>query len=64
MDMFKIWCPDCSAETSISLDQSVYKGPFRCWKCRGLFRVVIENRELQAYEPLTEKELEEELDSS
>jgi transcription elongation factor Elf1 len=62
--MFTIRCPDCNAETSLSLEQSAYKGPYRCWKCRGLFRVRIENKELQAYEPLSEEELEEELDSS
>lgn len=55
-----IQCPGCGAETSLSLGESTYEGPFRCWKCRGLFRVRIVDEELQAYEPLSEEELEKE----
>jgi hypothetical protein len=62
--MFTIQCPDCSAETSLSLDQLVYEGPYRCWKCRGLFKIKIGNKKLQTCEPLSEEELEQQMDSS
>jgi hypothetical protein len=62
--MFTIQCPDCGVGTNLSFDQSVYEGPFRCWKCRGLFRIRIENEVLQSCEPLSEEELEQEMDSS
>ena len=61
--MFTIRCPDCNAETNLSLDGSVYEGPFRCWKCRSLLRVRIENQKLKSHEHMTESELEEEMDS-
>jgi len=58
--MFVIKCPSCGTKATISLVESVYSGPYRCWKCRGLFRVRIEDEELQAYEPLSEEEFEKE----
>ena len=61
--MFTIECPECTTKTNLSLDGSLYQGPFRCWKCRSLFRVVIQNSELKAYEPMSEEELEEEMES-
>jgi len=61
--MFSIKCPECGVNTQLSLDESLYQGPFRCWKCRKLFRVVIQNSKLKAYEPMSEDELAEEVDS-
>jgi Zn-finger nucleic acid-binding protein len=58
--MFIIRCPGCNTEATISLIESVYEGPYRCWKCRGLFRVRIEDEKLQACEPLSEEEFEKE----
>lgn len=58
--MFTIKCPSCGTETAISLAESVYEGPYRCWKCRGLFRVRIEDEELRTCEPLSEEEFEKE----
>ena len=58
--MFTIKCPSCGTEATISLIESVYEGPYRCWKCRGLFRVKIEDGELQFHEPLSEEEFEKE----
>ena len=55
-----IKCPSCNTEASISLVQPVYEGPYRCWKCRGLFRIKIVNEELQSCEPLGEEEFEKE----
>jgi transposase-like protein len=58
--MFIIQCPSCGTEATISLAESVYEGPYRCWKCRELFTVRIENEELRACEPLSEEEFEKE----
>jgi len=35
-----------------------YKGKYRCWKCRALFEVEVEDGELVSYQPITEAELE------
>lgn len=56
--MFNIQCPRCGTETSLSLTESLYEGPYRCWKCGGLFLIRIEDRELKSYKPLSEEELE------
>ena len=58
--MFTIECPGCGSNATISLAESLYEGPYRCWKCRALFRVRIENEEFQACEPLSEEEFERE----
>ena len=58
--MFTIQCAGCGAETRMSLIEATYNGPFRCWKCRALFRIRIEDEELQSCKPLSEEEFEEE----
>jgi transposase-like protein len=52
-------CPECGAETRFYLIGSTYEGPYRCWKCRALFTVRVEDDEVKSYEPLSEEELEE-----
>ena len=54
--MVKIKCPECSIEGSLSLADPVYEGPYRCWKCRALFTIKMENDELKYCEPLSEEE--------
>ena len=54
----KIKCPKCQSDNSLSLVESSYQGPFRCWKCRELFTIKIENDELQSFEPLSQEEFE------
>jgi len=55
--MAKIKCPKCNVEGSFSTIEPKYEGPYRCWKCRDLFTVSIEDGELKSWEPLTEEEL-------
>ena len=54
----QIQCPGCDAESRLSLLSSQYEGPFICWKCGGLFRIRIEDKELKSIEPLSEEEFE------
>jgi hypothetical protein len=54
--MMKIGCPACGTEGSFSLAQSSYKGPYRCWKCRELFTLEIENNEVKSCELLSQEE--------
>ncbi|MFC1937466.1 hypothetical protein ACFLWY_02760 [Chloroflexota bacterium] len=54
--MMKIKCPECGVEGSLSLADVIYEGPYRCWKCRALFSIRIENDELKSCEPLSEEE--------
>ncbi len=54
----KIRCPKCDSEGSLSLAQSSYRGPYRCWKCKGLFTIEMVNNELKSCEPLSQEEFD------
>ncbi len=56
--MIKIKCPECGTEGSMSLLESSYEGPYKCWKCRALFTIRLKNNELKACEPLSQEEFE------
>jgi len=56
--IIRIKCPKCDTEGSFSLVKSIYQGPYRCWKCRELFTIEIENNELKSCEPLSQEEFE------
>jgi len=56
MNLIKIPCPDCSVVGSFSLVDRVYEGPYKCWKCRKLFKIRIENNQVQYCEPITDEE--------
>ena len=56
--MVKIKCPECGVEGSISLLEPNYEGPYKCWKCRELFTIKLENNELKSCEPLSQAEFE------
>jgi hypothetical protein len=50
-----IKCPSCSSDSSFFLVKNNLMGPFRCWKCKGLFTVKVRNGELEKCEPLAEE---------
>jgi hypothetical protein len=56
--MIEIQCPECESIGKMSLAQTMYEGPYRCWKCRSLFLIVLANNKLQSIKPLSEEELE------
>jgi len=60
--MIKIKCPKCGVEGSISLIESSYQGPYKCWKCRELFTIILENSELKSAEPLSQEEFDRQLE--
>ena len=60
----KIECPSCQIEGKMSLADIKYVGPYKCWKCKELFTIVIEDDQLISCEPLSQEEfdsLQEEL---
>jgi hypothetical protein len=54
--MIEIECPDCQTIGKLSLVQPLFEGPYRCWKCRSLFTIVIANKKLQSCKPLSEED--------
>jgi len=56
--ILKINCPGCKTEGSLSLLEPDYDGPYRCWKCRGLFTLKIVANEVKSCQPLSDEEFE------
>ena len=56
--MIEIKCPNCEAIGKMSLVQEIFEGPYRCWKCRSLFTIVLANNKLQSCQQLSEEEFE------
>jgi len=62
--LIKFKCPKCDIDNSYSLADSSYQGPYRCWKCRGLFMISIEDDELESCEPITQEEFDRQQEES
>ena len=56
--LVKLECPGCQAETTMSLVEPLYTGPFRCWKCRTLFTIELKDNKLTSWESLSEEEFQ------
>lgn len=56
--LVKIKCPKCSAESSITLIDPSYQGPYKCWKCRGLFAIKLADNKLKKCNPLSQEEFD------
>ena len=56
--IIKIKCPACGVEGSLSFVEPDYHGPYRCWKCRGLFTIKMEKNEIKSCEPLSQEEFD------
>jgi hypothetical protein len=58
----KIKCPKCNTEGTFSLSDAVYDGPYKCWKCREILKIRMENGVLiscTAIDPQEAAKLEE-----
>lgn len=58
MNTTKIVCPKCNAVAKLSLIDTSYIGPRRCWKCHEYFSVTIENNRVTSCQPLSQEEYE------
>jgi hypothetical protein len=56
MTMMTLKCPNCSAEAKLSLADTDYVGPRRCWKCHEFFTITIRNNQVVSCEPLSKEE--------
>jgi len=54
--LVNIKCPKCETDGRFSLADPVYEGPYKCWKCRELFTIKLEDNELKSCQPITEEE--------
>lgn len=58
MMIVKIKCHNCETESSLSLIEPNYRGPFRCWKCRSVFMIEMANSEVISWERMSEEEFD------
>lgn len=56
--LIKLNCPKCTIENNLSLIDATHQGAYRCWKCRELFAIKIENNELKSCEPISQEEFD------
>ena len=56
--LVKITCPECNVEGSITLVDTSYEGPYKCWKCRQLFAIKLKNGAVLSCEILSQEEFE------
>jgi hypothetical protein len=56
MPMMSLICPECGAETKLSLVMDEYEGPRRCWKCHEYFWIRIEDSKLVSCDKMSEEE--------
>jgi len=56
--LMKIKCPKCTTEGTMSLAQTRYEGPYKCWKCKALFTILLEDGQVKSCEPLSEEEFQ------
>jgi hypothetical protein len=59
----KIECPSCQTEGNMSLADVRYSGPYKCWKCKELFSIEIQDDELISCEPMSQEEFEKHLEA-
>ena len=53
-----IKCPACNTNSSFFIIKEVFKGPFRCWKCKALYTVKVRNGDLEICEPLSQEDFD------
>ncbi len=56
--MIEIRCPNCDSIGKISFSQRIYRGPYRCWKCRNIFALEVKNDILKSIKPISKDEFE------
>jgi DNA-directed RNA polymerase subunit RPC12/RpoP len=51
--LMTIKCPKCGVEGKMSLIESHYKGPYKCWSCKAFFNIEMDNGAVTSCVPLS-----------
>jgi hypothetical protein len=54
--LVNITCPKCNTNGGFSITDAYYIGPYKCWKCRAVLKIHLENNRLQSCEPMDDAE--------
>ena len=56
--MLDIKCPNCKEISRVFLLDGKYNDPFRCWKCKSVFSVDIENNRVKSVVPMSQEDFD------
>ena len=56
--LVKITCPECKVDGNITLVDTSYEGPYKCWKCRQLFAIKLKSGAVLSCEILSQEDFE------
>jgi len=56
--LVKITCPECNIDGTITLVDTSYEGPYKCWKCRQLFAIKLKNGAVISCDAIDQEEFE------
>ena len=56
--MLTIKCPKCATEGRVSFIKPDYEGPYKCWKCQGIFSIKVQAGQVKSCEPLSPEDLQ------
>jgi len=56
--MLVIKCIKCGSENTLYLSDSIFDGPFRCWKCKGTFSIQIADDKLKSCKSISQQEFD------
>ncbi len=55
--LVNITCPKCNTNGGFSITDPYYIGPYKCWKCRAILKINLENNRLVSCEAMDAAEL-------
>jgi hypothetical protein len=50
--LVNITCPKCNTSGGFSITDAYYIGPYKCWKCRAVLKINLENNRLISCEAM------------
>lgn len=53
-----IKCPSCNTDSSFFVAKNIFQGPYKCWKCKALFTIKVQNSDLKLCEPLSQEDFD------
>ncbi len=56
--MIKIHCPGCGTDGYMSLLQSSYQMSYKCWKCKELYTLTVEDNQVQSLVKLSAEDFQ------
>jgi hypothetical protein len=51
-------CPSCNTDSSFFVAKNIFQGPFRCWKCKSLFTLKVQDGEIKLLESLSQEDFD------